>query len=69
MKFVKQKGQLMEIKLSYKEVSTIIDFIKKYAKYEGLLTLKESQVCFLFSAFIKLLETKEQWEEAMKYSE
>ena len=32
----------MEIKLSYKEISTIIDFIKKYAKYEGLLTLKES---------------------------
>lgn len=69
MKFVKQKGQLMEIKLSYKEVSTIIDFIKKYAKYEGLLTLKQNQICFLFSAFIKLLEAKEQWEEAMKYSE
>lgn len=31
----------MEIKLSYKEVSTIVNFIKNYAKYEGLLTLKQ----------------------------
>ena len=31
----------MEIKLSYKEISTIIDFIKSYTKYKGLLTLKQ----------------------------
>lgn len=57
------------IKLNYKEVSTIINFIKKYANYEGLLTLEQDQVYFLFSAFIKLLEAEEQWKEAMKYSE
>lgn len=57
------------IKLSYKEVSTIIDLIKKHVNGGTLLTLKESQLYFLFLAFIKLLEAKEQWEEAMKYSE
>ena len=57
------------IKLSYKEISTIIDLIKKHVNGGTLLTLKESQLYFLFLAFIKLLEAKEQWEEAMKYSE
>ncbi len=56
------------IKLNKFEVDALITFLKDYP-YNNLTAYDNSISNYLFSAFIKLLKAKEQWEEAIKYTE
>lgn len=57
------------IKLNKFEVDALIIFLKDYVPYDSLTTCDNSMFRYLFSASIKLLKAKEQWEEAIKYTE
>lgn len=57
------------IKLSYNEIKAIINFLKNQSNDTNLLKYETSTIYNLYLAYIKLQKAKEQWEEAMKYTE
>lgn len=57
------------IKLTALEVEALITFLKDHIDSKSLSSQEGSMPRLLFLAFIKLLKAKEQWEEAMKYTE
>ena len=56
------------IKLTALEVEAIINFLKENINSKTLSS-EGSMSYLLLLTFIKLLKAKEQWEEAMKYTE
>lgn len=57
------------IKLDKFEVDALITFLKDYIPYNSLATYERTMPRYLLLAFVKLLKAKEQWEEAIKYTE
>ena len=57
------------IKLTALEVEALIEFLKETLNSETLSKQKGAMPRLLFSTFLKLIKAKEQWEEAMKYTE
>lgn len=57
------------IKLNALEVEALIEFLKETIDSKTLSKQEGAMPRLLFSAFLKLLKAKEQWEEAMKYTE
>lgn len=51
------------------EVEALIEFLKDYTNRENLSIYEGALPRHLYLAFMKLLKSKEQWNEAMKYSE
>ena len=56
------------IKLTALEVEALITFLKENINSKTLSS-EGSMSYLLLLTFIKLLKAKEQWEEAMKYTE
>jgi len=57
------------IKLTALEVEALIEFLKDNINSKTISTQEGAMPRLLLFAFIKLLKAKEQWDEAMKYSE
>jgi len=57
------------IKLTALEVEALIEFLKDNINSKTISTQEGAMPRLLLLAFIKLLKAKEQWDEAMKYSE
>lgn len=57
------------IKLTQFEVEALIEFLKDYINRDNLSIYEGALPKYLFLAFIKLLKAKEQWDEAMSYTE
>ena len=57
------------IKLTALEVEALIEFLKDNINSKTISTQEGAMPRLLLLVFIKLLKAKEQWDEAMKYSE
>ncbi len=57
------------IKLTALEIEALIEFLKDNINSKTISTQEGAMPRLLLLAFIKLLKAKEQWDEAMKYSE
>lgn len=57
------------IKLTALEVEALIEFLKDNINSETISTQEGAMPRLLLLAFIKLQKAKEQWDEAMKYTE
>ena len=57
------------IKLTALEVEALIEFLKDNINSETISTQEGAMSRLLLLAFMKLLKAKEQWDEAMKYTE
>lgn len=57
------------IKLTALEVEVLIKFLKDNINSETLSTLEGAMPGLLLLAFMKLQKAKEQWDEAMEYTE
>ena len=57
------------IKLNQFEVEALITFLKDYTNEKNLSAYTGAMPRYLFLAFIKLQKAKEQWEEAIRYTE
>ena len=57
------------IKLTALEVEALIEFLKDNINSKTISTQEGAMPRLLLLTFMKLLKAKEQWDEAMKYSE
>ena len=57
------------IKLTSLEVEALLIFLKDHINQKNLSNYEGATPRLLFLAFIKLLKAKDQWEEAIKYTE
>lgn len=51
------------------ELKALKDFMKDYVNRDNLSIYEEPTVWHLFLAFMKILKAREDWEEAMSYTE
>lgn len=59
----------MDINLTSGELYALLIFLADYFKIDIVLKYEENLVKNLFSAYIKIIKAKKQWDEAMGYTE
>ena len=57
------------IKLNALEVEALIEFLEENINSKTISTQEGAMPRLLLFAFIKLLKAKEEWQEAMKYTQ
>ena len=59
----------IKINFSPFEVDALLEFLKDYTNKDNLSIYEGALPRHLYLAFMKLLKAKEQWNEAMEYTE